>query len=303
MAENKKTKASSDAVRPENLSVGATLRAARLAKGLKIEDVSAALRIRSVQLRALEEDDIDALPGRTYAVGFVRNYANCLGLNGVEVVHKFKAESGQAPVNTKLAFPEPEVESRMPSPATVGIGAFLAASFLIVWTIYSNIHSGSKVAEVISPTPPVVETPPPLMEVATPSATTTTEETALRPAPLVIEQAAPPAPMPKIDAALDAAADIKVPEIAVSKTEVAKETKEAKEEKTAKDNADKKDKTDNKEDIINIKSGKSRVTLRAKQDSWVEVSDGKGNVVFYIATKVEPIVGQFFAADGTLATL
>ncbi|MDE2501102.1 MAG: helix-turn-helix domain-containing protein, partial [Alphaproteobacteria bacterium] len=53
-------------------TVGQDLRAARLRRGDDLATVSRVLKIRKDHLEALEEDRIEALPGRTYAVGFVR---------------------------------------------------------------------------------------------------------------------------------------------------------------------------------------------------------------------------------------
>ena len=62
-------------------TVGQDLRAARLRRGDDLATVSKALKIRKDHLEALEEDRFDALPGRTYAIGFVRSYADYLGLD------------------------------------------------------------------------------------------------------------------------------------------------------------------------------------------------------------------------------
>ena len=97
MAQGKKSKAKDETAHPQNLSVGEMLHATRTAKNLSLEEVSASIHVRGVQLRAIEENHIDALPGMTYAVGFVRSYANFLGMDGVEIVKKFKAEQGHSP--------------------------------------------------------------------------------------------------------------------------------------------------------------------------------------------------------------
>ena len=73
-------------------TVGQDLRAARLRRGDDLATVSKVLKIRKDHLEALEEDRIDALPGRTYAVGFVRSYSDYLGLDSVQCVERFKAE-------------------------------------------------------------------------------------------------------------------------------------------------------------------------------------------------------------------
>ena len=56
-------------------TVGQELRAARLRRGDDLATVSRALKIRKDHLEAVEEDDIESLPGKTYAIGFVRSYA------------------------------------------------------------------------------------------------------------------------------------------------------------------------------------------------------------------------------------
>lgn len=73
-------------------TVGQDLRAARLRRGDDLATVSKALKIRKDHLEALEEDRIESLPGRTYAVGFVRTYSDFLGLDATQSVERFKAQ-------------------------------------------------------------------------------------------------------------------------------------------------------------------------------------------------------------------
>jgi cytoskeleton protein RodZ len=71
-------------------SVGQDLRAARLRRGDEIAAVSRALKIRKDHLEALEEDRLEDLPGRTYALGFVRSYSQYLGLDPNEMTERYK---------------------------------------------------------------------------------------------------------------------------------------------------------------------------------------------------------------------
>lgn len=73
-------------------TVGQDLRAARLRRGDDLATASKVLKIRKDHLEALEEDRLEALPGRTYAVGFVRSYADYLGLDRTQCVERYKAE-------------------------------------------------------------------------------------------------------------------------------------------------------------------------------------------------------------------
>jgi cytoskeleton protein RodZ len=73
-------------------TVGQDLRAARLRRGDDLATVSKALKIRRDHLEALEEDRLEALPGRTYAVGFVRTYSDYLGLDAARAVERYKTQ-------------------------------------------------------------------------------------------------------------------------------------------------------------------------------------------------------------------
>src|SRR3974390_659061 len=87
-------------------TVGQDLRAARLRRGDDLATVSKALKIRRDHLEALEEDRLEALPGRAYAVGFVRSYADYLGLDPLQSVERFKAEiAGRTEVQPTVGSP------------------------------------------------------------------------------------------------------------------------------------------------------------------------------------------------------
>ncbi len=67
-------------------SVGHILRRARMARGLSVDDVSRQLRLSSQQIEAIEKEDFEKLPGRTFLRGFVRNYANLCQLNSAPLL-------------------------------------------------------------------------------------------------------------------------------------------------------------------------------------------------------------------------
>lgn len=74
------------------VSIGELLKNARLEKGLSLQDVEEATKIRSKYLQAIENDCYDALPGEIYAKGFIRSYAKFLNLNQKEELEPFIAE-------------------------------------------------------------------------------------------------------------------------------------------------------------------------------------------------------------------
>jgi cytoskeleton protein RodZ len=92
-------------------SVGQDLRKAREKRGEDLEHISRLLKIRRDYLALLEEGAADSLPGRAYAIGFVRSYATYLGLDGNEYVERLKAEiAGRGDNREPLvsAAPQPE---------------------------------------------------------------------------------------------------------------------------------------------------------------------------------------------------
>ena len=75
--------------------IGPSLREARTRRGLSPADVHKAVRIRERYLTALEEEHWDMLPGDAYTKGFLRTYAEFLGLNGQLYIDEFNARIAQ----------------------------------------------------------------------------------------------------------------------------------------------------------------------------------------------------------------
>jgi cytoskeletal protein RodZ len=71
--------------------IGPSLREARSRRGLSPADVHKATRIRERYLSALEEERWELLPGDAYAKGFLRTYAEFLGLDGQLYVDEYNA--------------------------------------------------------------------------------------------------------------------------------------------------------------------------------------------------------------------
>ena len=97
----------------KNKSVGSLLRQARLAQKGKLPEISENLRISHEHLKALEEDDVNGLPGLAYAVGFIRSYADHLGLDAEVLIAEYKSQtSGKS---SGLDFPITEEDYELPS--------------------------------------------------------------------------------------------------------------------------------------------------------------------------------------------
>ena len=75
--------------------IGGSLREARLKRGLTPADVQKAIRIRDRYLQALEEERWEVLPGDAYVKGFLRTYADYLGLDGHLYVDEYNNRFAQ----------------------------------------------------------------------------------------------------------------------------------------------------------------------------------------------------------------
>ncbi|MEH6404460.1 MAG: helix-turn-helix domain-containing protein, partial [Sneathiella sp.] len=117
-------------------TVGSRLRAEREAKGLSLQDVADLIRLRPRQIKALEEGDYGSLPGQAFVVGFLKSYANELGLDAVEIVALYRSEEAGHLGAPQLAFPQPTSEGRKPG-VNILIGTSIAAMVAVGgWYFY-----------------------------------------------------------------------------------------------------------------------------------------------------------------------
>ena len=150
-------------------SVARKLRETRTDAGHDLDDIAHALRIRYDYLLAIEEGRFEDLPGPTYAVGFVRAYADYLKLDTEDVASRFKAEVADFTRRTELVFPTPEPETRIPGSLVFLVSAVLIAGAYGVWYFSSSgpeqVATPPRVDEI--PEAPAAEVPaPPPVSVA-----------------------------------------------------------------------------------------------------------------------------------------
>ena len=109
-------------------TVGQDLRAARQRKGEDLASVSRGLKIQKDHLNALEESQFDLLPGRAYALGFLRSYARYLGLNATELVERYKTEiAGFEEPEENEVYAACDVEAKYPQGSIVFVALLLIA--------------------------------------------------------------------------------------------------------------------------------------------------------------------------------
>ena len=89
--------------------IGTSLREARLRRHVEFADAEHGTKIRGKYLRALEDERFELLPSHTYVKGFLRTYAEYLGLDGQLYVDEYNSRfvigEEDAPVGTPRRVP------------------------------------------------------------------------------------------------------------------------------------------------------------------------------------------------------
>lgn len=119
--------------------IGAILKSSRLKQKKTLEEVSGELCIRKIYLTALEDGDYETLPPIPYGIGYVRTYANYLGLSAERAVKLYKAASLMDEQNKQEEVDiVPEVNKSSNRHIIVGI-----AVLLFVYGAYSVFHASA----------------------------------------------------------------------------------------------------------------------------------------------------------------
>jgi len=223
--------------------VGNDLRSARERLGWALEDVASTLRIRLVYLTAIEQGRFGELPGRAYALGFVRSYAKLLGLEGEEIARRFRSEARDITGRPALEFPAPVPDRGVPAGALVLLGVLLAVGAYVGWYRMSGDRPGEAVVQTVPDRLlPLVQTAPPV-----------TASQPLPPAPQVA--VVPPMPGLPTYSPTSAGAAMPPPMLAAP-AQAAPAT------------------------VPPPGPGDSRIIVRARADSWIQVRDKAGQTVF-----------------------
>ena len=118
--------------------IGAILKSSRLKNKKSLEDVSSELCIRKIYLQALEEGDYEILPPVPYGIGYVRTYANYLGLSSERAVKLYKSAALMVEEQNKSEEEEviPEISKGNHKHLIYGVIALLF--IYICWAIISS---------------------------------------------------------------------------------------------------------------------------------------------------------------------
>ena len=143
--------------------IGNSLREARLRQGFELPRVEADTKIRAKYLLALEEEHFEVLPGETYVKGFLRTYAEYLGLDGQLYADEYNsrfAREEEFPVTSPAARgPRPRrMESNFIVVALAGIVA-VTVLVVVAWKFGPSANStadlgpGTDLVDTTAPSP------------------------------------------------------------------------------------------------------------------------------------------------------
>lgn len=119
--------------------VAALLRRRREELERDVDTVARQLRIRAIYIRAIEEGRLQDLPGTAYAVGFVRAYADYLGLDGNSIVSDYRDELARRSRQNQLIWPVDQVEHKhFPGGIVLVVSLVLAVALYGGWYFVSQ---------------------------------------------------------------------------------------------------------------------------------------------------------------------
>lgn len=221
----------------EQGTIGVVLKKAREKKKLSLAEISQKLHIRESFLDALETGHYYVFPGLAYGVGFLRTYAEFLGLDSKELIEQFHAETSGIKVQP-IEMPIPQNYNLMPSFRTILMSVIALLIVYLMWYITMTLTNKVPEPEMI----PV-----------------NLEETALPEANVVVpQQALPPledVPLTGLEAPIVADAIVPI----TTEVKMKETTKGAKKTPLAK---------------VYGSAGPEGVSLLATEEVWIEVRDG-----------------------------
>jgi cytoskeleton protein RodZ len=169
------------------IPIGATLAAAREARGLDLHEAEQLTCMRVRYLIALELEHFDDLPGHAYARAFLRTYSSALGLDADRIVAEFDEQVPEPQEPTDVTPPPPRRRPRLSSWDTVPLLGVIVVLLVLVWAAWSGGGKPRRVPVAAEQAPPVVAPPtrhvatqPPPVQPVTPAATPATTPVVLR---------------------------------------------------------------------------------------------------------------------------
>ena len=137
-------------------TVGQYLRKEREKRNVSLEAVAKVTRITRENLVALENDDFQVISAPVFVRGFLRSYANYLGLDPKEVIARYDSQTDLLPLPQEKEPPPPPPREEKPIFKTL-----LFFSILLVGVAFSFYYYQKTSGPTSTPSPPAEITPSP----------------------------------------------------------------------------------------------------------------------------------------------
>lgn len=142
--------------------LGTQLKEARIAKGYSLEDLQDVTKIQKRYLVGIEEGNHSMMPGPFYARAFIKQYAEAVGLNAVELLEQHKGEVPSPPkeeVRTSMVPPTPSRRQTFAKSSSRGsnmgevmpkiiVALFIVVIIGVAWVFYNSLGSNNAVDDV-----------------------------------------------------------------------------------------------------------------------------------------------------------
>lgn len=122
---------------------GRKLSEARRQHGWSLEEVADRIRVRKEFLEALEDMNVKLLPGKAYALAFLRSYARELGIDERAIVDQFQDESALTREDANKQIRNPTSKPRKERPWMVAAGLVIVAALFVGWRAV-ELNSGEE---------------------------------------------------------------------------------------------------------------------------------------------------------------
>jgi cytoskeletal protein RodZ len=147
--------------------LGQMLKEARLSKGLSLDDIHKETKIQKRYLEAIEEGNLDALPGHFYARAFVKSYAEIVGIPADSLLPHIQPETAiSVPVEDQLPMRRGrQIKSTGQASRWLSRALLYMFAVLILFVIYIAVSEfDKKPKQAGEPTPSTSPVKPPLVE-------------------------------------------------------------------------------------------------------------------------------------------
>lgn len=137
---------------------GRKLSEARRQRGWSLDEVADRIRVRREFLEALEDMNIKLLPGKAYALAFLRSYARELGMDEKAIVDQFQDESALTREDVNKQIRNPSSRPHRERPWLAAAALVIAAAGFVGWRTLDS-QNRSQAAEAPAAGPSVAGAP------------------------------------------------------------------------------------------------------------------------------------------------